>query len=42
MILIKLQKEEIVSRLCRMQELSADLPKIAVMPQNEKRCVSAT
>ncbi|EML6499041.1 type I 3-dehydroquinate dehydratase [Clostridioides difficile] len=30
------KKEEIVSRLCRMQELSADLPKIAVMPQNEK------
>ena len=30
------KKEEIVSRLCRMQELGADLPKIAVMPQNEK------
>lgn len=25
-------KEEIVSRLCKMQELGADLPKIAVMP----------
>lgn len=29
-------KEEIVSRLCRMQELGADIPKIAVMPQNKK------
>lgn len=27
-------KEEIVSRLCKMQDLGADLPKIAVMPQN--------
>ena len=26
-------KEEIIKRLCRMQELEADLPKIAVMPQ---------
>lgn len=26
-------KEEIVSRLCTMQEMNADLPKIAVMPQ---------
>lgn len=26
-------KEEIIKRLCRMQELGADLPKIAVMPQ---------
>lgn len=26
-------KEEIVKRLCKMQELGADLPKIAVMPQ---------
>lgn len=26
-------KEEIVKRLCRMQDLGADLPKIAVMPQ---------
>lgn len=29
-------KEEIVSRLCKMQELGADIPKIAVMPQNKK------
>ena len=28
------EKEEIVSRLCRMQELGADIPKIAVMPRN--------
>ena len=27
-------KDEIVNRLCRMEELGADLPKIAVMPQN--------
>lgn len=27
------EKEEIVSRLCKMQEMDADLPKIAVMPQ---------
>jgi 3-dehydroquinate dehydratase-1 len=27
-------KEEIIARLCRAQELGADLPKIAVMPQN--------
>ena len=27
-------KEEIINRLCRMQEMGADLPKIAVMPQN--------
>ncbi|MGL4336709.1 MAG: type I 3-dehydroquinate dehydratase [Turicibacter sp.] len=27
---------EIVSRLCKMQELNADLPKIAVMPQSAK------
>lgn len=27
-------KEEIVSRLCKMQDLGADLPKIAVMPQS--------
>ncbi len=26
-------KEEIISRLCKMQDLDADLPKIAVMPQ---------
>jgi 3-dehydroquinate dehydratase-1 len=29
-------QEEIVSRLRKMQELGADLPKIAVMPQNKK------
>ncbi|MDO4536066.1 MAG: type I 3-dehydroquinate dehydratase [Clostridium perfringens] len=28
------EKEEIVSRLCKMQDLEADLPKIAVMPQS--------
>lgn len=27
-------KEEIITRLCSMQELNADLPKIAVMPQS--------
>ena len=30
------EKEELVRRLCRMQELGADIPKIAVMPQNKK------
>lgn len=30
------EKEEIVSRLCRMQELGADILKIAVMPQSER------
>ena len=29
-------KEEIINRLCKMQELNADLPKIAVMPQIAK------
>lgn len=29
-------KAEIVSRLCRMQELGADIPKIAVMPRNKE------
>lgn len=29
-------KEDIVSRLRKMQELGADIPKIAVMPQNKK------
>lgn len=29
-------KEEIVARLCKMQELGADIPKIAVMPQSKK------
>lgn len=28
------EKDEIVKRLCRMQELKADIPKIAVMPKN--------
>lgn len=30
------EKDEIVSRLRKMQELDADIPKIAVMPQNKK------
>ncbi|MCC0638886.1 MULTISPECIES: type I 3-dehydroquinate dehydratase [unclassified Clostridioides] len=30
------KKEEIISRLCKMQKLGADLPKIAVMPKNER------
>ncbi len=30
------EKDEIVSRLCRMQELGADILKIAVMPQSRK------
>ena len=30
------EKDEIVSRLRKMQELGADIPKIAVMPQNKK------
>lgn len=29
-------KDDIVERLCKMQELGADIPKIAVMPQNKK------
>ncbi len=29
-------KDEIVRRLCKMQELGADIPKIAVMPQNKR------
>lgn len=29
-------KEEIVERLCRIQRLGADIPKIAVMPQSEQ------
>ena len=32
----KPSQEEIVSRLRKMQELGADIPKIAVMPQNKK------
>ena len=30
------QKEEIVSRLCKMRSLGADIPKIAVMPRSKK------
>lgn len=30
------EKDDIVSRLCKMQELGADIPKIAVMPTNKK------
>lgn len=30
------EKDDIVSRLRKMQEMDADIPKIAVMPQNEK------
>lgn len=30
------EKEEIVKRLCYMQQLGVDIPKIAVMPQSEK------
>ena len=30
------EKEEIIRRLCMMQELGADIPKIAVMPQNKR------
>lgn len=29
-------KDDIVGRLCKMQELGADIPKIAVMPQSKK------
>ncbi len=29
-------KDELVRRLCKMQDLGADIPKIAVMPQNKK------
>lgn len=29
-------KDELVSRLCKMQDMGADIPKIAVMPQNKK------
>ena len=29
-------KEELISRLCKMQELGADVPKIAVMPQSRR------
>ncbi|MEF9992217.1 MAG: type I 3-dehydroquinate dehydratase [Romboutsia sp.] len=30
------EKEEIINRLCKMQDLNADLAKIAVMPQSQK------
>lgn len=30
------EKEELVARMCKMQELGADIPKIAVMPINAK------
>ena len=30
------EKDDIVCRLCKMQEMGADIPKIAVMPQNKK------
>ncbi len=33
-------KEEIVNRLCKMQELGADLPKIAVMPQTSRDVIT--
>ena len=33
-------KEEIISRLCKMQDLGADLPKIAVMPNNSEDVVT--
>lgn len=29
-------QKEIIEQMCRMQELGADIPKIAVMPQNER------
>lgn len=29
-------KDDIIGRLCKMQELGADIPKIAVMPQNKQ------
>ena len=30
------EKEELIKRLCKMQDLGADIPKIAVMPQSKK------
>lgn len=33
-------KEEIVNRLCKMQDLKADLPKIAVMPQTSRDVIT--
>ena len=34
------EKDEIVSRLRKMQELGADIPKIAVMPQNKREVLT--
>lgn len=34
------QKDKIINRLCKMQDLGADLPKIAVMPQNSKDVIT--
>lgn len=34
------EKEELVKRLCKMQELGGNLPKIAVMPQSEKDVIT--
>lgn len=34
------QKEEIIARLCKMQDLGADLPKIAVMPQTSRDVIT--
>ena len=33
-------KEEIINRLCKMQDLDADLPKIAVMPNTSEDVVT--
>ncbi len=33
-------QEDIVGRLCKMQELGADIPKIAVMPQSKKDVIT--
>ncbi len=35
-------EEEIISRLCKMQNLGADLPKIAVMPSSSDDVLAAT
>lgn len=34
------EQADIVSRLCKMQELGADIPKIAVMPQSKKDVIT--
>jgi 3-dehydroquinate dehydratase-1 len=34
------EKEELVKRLCKMQDLGADIPKIAVMPRNKKDVIT--